>query len=83
MFFTCRQLARNVDLLEAPETPALHRFVGRLHVKGCRGCARFVAQYQATQQALSNLAVPPEASPAQAAQSLAVFRQWQATSRAP
>jgi hypothetical protein len=73
MFFTCRDLARNLDRLDDPTVPAWHRWLGRAHLASCRHCAQFVRQYRATVLALSKLAAE---SPQHDEPGLTAFRQW-------
>jgi hypothetical protein len=70
MFLSCRDLTRNVERLDDPTVPAFHRWVGRVHLSGCRHCARFVRQYRATVLALKQLQSPPDTS------GLSAFRAW-------
>ena len=73
MFFTCRGLSRNVERLEDPTVPVLHRWLGRGHLLWCRNCSRFVKQYRTTVLALKQLQTQV---PEQNLSALVAFRAW-------
>lgn len=76
MFFSCRELSRNVERLDDPTVPLFHRCIARVHLSSCRGCRRFVAQVRATRLALPRLASTGPAVVGADQVALAAFRQW-------
>jgi anti-sigma factor RsiW len=80
--FACRDLVELVtDYLEGALAPEVHAAVEE-HLRGCDGCTAYVAQIQATVDALGETTAPP-LDPQLCARLEAAFRTWSGTRETP